>query len=183
MTAEMINESSQYLTFSLDNEIFALDIAQVREVLELSAVTRIPRTPHFMRGVINLRGHAVPVVDMRLKFGMDHRDDTVNTCIIIVETRFGDEGSVLGALVDSVSEVIELLPDAIEPAPRMGTTIKSDFIHGIGKHDERFIIVLDVVRVFSKQELELLSAQAQTSRVESGKTTAATSTMNEAATI
>jgi len=159
MTAEQTNDTNQYLTFSLDKETFALDISQVREVLELSSVTRIPRTPQFMRGVINLRGHAVPVVDMRLKFTMDQAQDTVNTCIIIVETRFAGECAILGALVDSVSEVIEMQPEVIEPAPRMGTTIKSDFIHGIGKHDERFVIVLDVGRVFSEQEMELLTAQ------------------------
>jgi len=170
MTTETINDTSQYLTFSLDNEIFALDIAQVREVLELSPITRIPRTPQFMRGVINLRGHAVPVVDMRLKFGMNHIEDTVNTCIIIVEAHFGDERSVLGALVDSVSEVIEMPPSVIEPTPRMGTAIKSDFIRGIGKHDERFIIVLDVGRVFSEEELEMLSAQSRAGGDDSGKT-------------
>jgi len=159
MDAHIDNDTNQYLTFSLDGEIFALAIAQVREVLELSSITRIPRTPPFMRGVINLRGHAVPVVDMRSKFGMARADDTVNTCIIIVETACAGETTVLGALVDSVREVVEMLPGAIVPAPRMGTAIRADYIMGIGKRDERFIIVLDVTKVFSETELEMLAHQ------------------------
>ncbi len=158
MAAEGTIDTNQYLTFSLAGETFALDIAQVREVLELAALTRIPRTPRFMRGVINLRGHAVPVVDMRLKFGMEPTEDTVNTCIIIVEARLGGDGAVLGALVDSVSEVVEMPPAHIEPAPRMGTSIRADFIRGIGKQDERFVIVLDVARVFSEDELALIAS-------------------------
>ena len=159
MDAHIDNDTNQYLTFSLDGEIFALAIAQVREVLELSSITRIPRTPAFMRGVINLRGHAVPVVDMRRKFGMPRADDTVNTCIIIVETAQAGEATVLGALVDSVREVVEMLPGAIAPAPHMGAAIRADYIMGIGKRDERFIIVLDVARVFSQEELEILARQ------------------------
>ncbi len=153
------NDTNQYLTFGLDGEVFALAIAQVREVLELSTITRIPRTPPFMRGVINLRGHAVPVVDMRRKFGMSRADDTVNTCIIIVETTCAGEPHILGALVDSVREVVELPPSAIEPAPRMGTTVRAESILGIGKRDEEFIIVLDIGRVFSEQEMDLLAAR------------------------
>jgi purine-binding chemotaxis protein CheW len=162
MAMHIDNDTNQYLTFSLDGEVFALAIAQVREVLELSSITRIPRTPPFMRGVINLRGHAVPVVDMRRKFGMNRADDTVNTCIIIVETAYAGEAAILGALVDSVREVVELPPAAIEPAPRMGTAIRADYIMGIGKRDDRFVIVLDIGRVFSEQELEMLAASDET---------------------
>jgi len=149
--------TNQYLTFSLDKEIFALDITQVREVLELATVTRIPRTPEFMRGVINLRGHAVPVVDMRLKFGMPVVDDTVDTCIVITEVNMEGESAVLGALVDSVREVFEMMPESIEPAPRMGTTIRTDFIRGMGKQDDEFVIILDINRIFSSEELAVLS--------------------------
>ncbi len=146
-------ETNQYLTFLLGKEIFALDIATVREVLELANITRIPRTPHFMRGVINLRGHAVPVVDMRLKFGMEAVEDTVNTCIIIVEVALDDEMTVLGALADSVREVMEIQPDAIDPAPRMGASVDINFIQGMSKLEDDFVMLLDINRIFSTEEL------------------------------
>ncbi len=147
---------NQYLTFTLNKDIYALDISSVREVLELTPITRIPRTPKFMRGVINLRGHAVPVVDMRLKFGMSKTEDTINTCIIIVEVLFDGDSTVMGALADSVREVIELTEDMIEEPPRMGTTIKTDFIRGMGKQGEDFVIILDINKILSVEELAVL---------------------------
>ncbi len=146
---------NQFLTFTLGKEIFALDIGTVREVLELPVITRIPRTPDFMRGVINLRGHAVPVVDMRMKFGMTQVEDTVDTCIIIVEIQDGGEVTVMGALVDSVREVFEMPPEAVEPAPKMGAAIKADYIRGMGRQGEEFVIILDIAKVFSAEELAL----------------------------
>ncbi|BFR47802.1 chemotaxis protein CheW [Nitratidesulfovibrio sp. HK-II] len=146
-------ETSQYLTFTLGEEVFALDIGTVREVLELTAITRIPRTPEFMRGVINLRGRAVPVLELRRKFGMDPVADTVNTCIIIVEAELEGEAAVIGALVDSVREVIEIPADAVEPAPRMGTAVRQDFIRGMGHRNDGFVIILDGNRIFSVEEL------------------------------
>src|SRR5512136_505844 len=119
-TAETL-ETTQYLTFRLDEELFALDIAKVREVLDCTAVTRVPRTPEFMLGVINLRGSVVPVVDLRLRFGMTRIEKTVNTCIIITEVNVDDDVLVLGVLVDSVQEVIDLSPAELEPAPKIGT--------------------------------------------------------------
>jgi len=156
MSVAEIIETTQYLTFKLDEEIFALDIAKVREVLDYTTVTKVPRTPEFMRGVINLRGSVVPVVDMRLKFGMTKTDKTVNTCIIIVEITLAGETVVLGALADAVHEVIELEPGQIEPAPKIGTRLKTDFIRGMGKRGEGFIIILDIDRVFSADELSLV---------------------------
>ncbi len=158
MSVPGIMHISQYLTFRLGDEVFALDIAQVREVLDYTSITRVPRTPDFMRGVINLRGSVVPVVDMRLKFGMPKTERTINTCIIIVEIKAGDESVLLGALADSVQEVIELGPGDIEPAPRIGTGLKVDFIKGMGKRDDKFLIILDVDRVFSEEELSDISA-------------------------
>lgn len=156
MSVAEIIETTQYLTFKLDEEIFALDIAKVREVLDYTTVTKVPRTPEFMRGVINLRGSVVPVVDMRLKFGMTKTDKTVNTCIIIVEITLAGETVVLGALADAVHEVIELEPGQIEPAPKIGTRLKTDFIRGMGKRGEGFIIILDIDKVFSSDELSLV---------------------------
>jgi purine-binding chemotaxis protein CheW len=111
MTVAGITEATQHLTFKLDEEVFALDISKVREVLEYTTVTKVPQTPDFMCGVINLRGGVVPVVDLRLKFDMAEAEKTVNTCIIIVEVTLDGESAVLGALVDSVQEVFEFEPD------------------------------------------------------------------------
>ena len=156
MSVAEITETTQYLTFKLGDEIFALDVAKVREILDFTTITKVPRTPDFMRGVINLRGSVVPVVDMRLKFGMAMTEKTVNTCIVVVEVTFDSETTVLGALVDSVQEVFELEPGQIEPAPRIGTRLRTDFIRGMGKHDKGFIIILDIDKVFSSDELSII---------------------------
>lgn len=153
MGTTAITDSLQYLTFTLDNEIFALDITKVREVLDMTTITRVPKTPEFMRGVINLRGSVVPVVDLRLKFGMSRTEQKVNTCIIIMEVIVDNETTILGALADSVQEVIELEPEQIEPAPRIGLRLKTDFIKGMGKQNNQFIIILDIDKVFSFDEL------------------------------
>ncbi|MBI4330011.1 MAG: chemotaxis protein CheW [Chloroflexi bacterium] len=153
MRVSGITKATQYLTFTLDEEVFALDISKVREVLDFRTVTKVPRTPVFMRGVINLRGSVVPVVDMRLKFGMSKTEKTVNTCIIIVEIALDGETAVLGALVDSVQEVMELEPDQIGPAPRIGARLRTEFIGGMGKRDDHFIIILDIDQIFSVDEL------------------------------
>jgi purine-binding chemotaxis protein CheW len=153
MSLTEIIETTQYLTYKLENEIFALDISKVREVLDFTKVTKVPRTPEFMRGVINLRGSVVPVVDMRLKFGMTKTEQTVNTCIIIVEIALDGDTTVLGALADSVQEVIDLEPSQIEPAPKIGTRLKTEFIRGMGKRSDNFIIILDIDKVFSADEL------------------------------
>jgi purine-binding chemotaxis protein CheW len=160
-TAEIM-EATQYLTFKLDKEVFALDITKVREVLDFTSVTRVPRTPEFMRGVINLRGSVVPVVDLRRKFGMPMTEKSVNTCIIIVEVNVDNEAAILGALADSVQEVMDLDPDHIEPAPKIGTRLNTEFIKGMGKRDNDFIIILDIDKVFTVNEL----AAVQSGRTE-----------------
>lgn len=160
MSDEALKDINQFLTFTLGKEIFALDIGTVREVLELTSITKIPRTPDFMRGVINLRGHAVPVVDMRLKLGMSKGEDTVDTCIIIVEIEFDGEFTVMGALVDSVREVFEMMPDTIEPAPKMGAAINAEYIKGMGRQNEQFIIIIDINKIFSAEELAMAKEMA-----------------------
>src|SRR5512135_1635297 len=162
MSVTAITETTQYLTFKLGDEVFALDIAKVREVLDFTSVTKVPRTPEFMRGVINLRGNVVPVVDMRLKFGLTRTEKTVNTCIIIVEISLDGDTTVLGALADSVQEVIDLEPDKIEPAPKIGTRLRTEFIKGMGNRNEQFIIILDIDKVFSVDELSLVQNAGQT---------------------
>ncbi|KAF0217436.1 MAG: purine-binding chemotaxis protein [Geobacteraceae bacterium] len=148
-------ELTQYLTFKLEEEVFALDIGKVREVLDFTTLTKVPQTPEFMRGVINLRGSVVPVVDMRLKFGMTETDKTLNTCIIIVEIAVDGECTVIGAMADSVQEVIDLEPEQIEPPPRIGTKLNTEFIRGMGKRDDQFIIILDIDKVFSSADLAI----------------------------
>lgn len=157
MSNSMVNETKQYLTFKLSDEVFGVDVAQVREILDYVKITKVPQTPDFMCGVINLRGSVVTVVDMNLKFGMKRTEQTVNTCIVVVEVKIGDETAVLGALVDSVQEVFEIEPQNIEPAPRIGTKLNTEFIKGMGKRDENFIIILDIDKVFSTEELELVT--------------------------
>jgi purine-binding chemotaxis protein CheW len=156
MSVTAITETTQFLTFRLEEEIFSIDISKVREVLDFTSITKVPRTPEFMRGVINLRGSVVPVVDMRLKFGMSKTERTVNTCIIIVEISVDGDTTVLGALADSVQEVIELEPQQIEPAPRIGTRLRTEFIRGMGKRDEQLLIILDIDKIFSVDELSLV---------------------------
>jgi purine-binding chemotaxis protein CheW len=159
MSVSEITETRQYLTFKLANEVFATDVAKVREVLDLTPITAIPRTPDFMAGVINLRGSVVPVVDFRLCFGMSKTEKTRNTCIVVVEVVLDSEAIVIGALADSVEEVIDLEPEQIEPAPRIGAHIRTDFIRGMGKRDTQFIMILDIDRVFSAEELAVVRAQ------------------------
>jgi purine-binding chemotaxis protein CheW len=158
MSVSEITETRQYLTFKLGNEVFATDVAKVREVLDLTPITAIPRTPEFMAGVINLRGSVVPVVDLRLCFGMSKTERTRKTCIVVVEVLLEAEAIVIGALADSVEEVIDLEPEQIEPAPSIGTRIRTDFIRGMGKHDGQFIMILDIDRVFSVEELAAVRA-------------------------
>jgi purine-binding chemotaxis protein CheW len=161
MGATGVEQTSQFLTFRLAEEVFALEISQVREVLDFTQITRVPRMPEFMRGVINLRGSVVPVVDLRLKFGMSATERTVNTCIIIAEIQVEGERTLLGALADSVQEVLDLEPGQIEPPPRLGASVDARFIRGMGKRDERFVIILDVDRVFSAGELSLVQATGE----------------------
>ena len=154
--SNLIKDIRQYLTFKLSDEIFGVDVAQVREILDYIQITKVPQTPDFMCGVINLRGSVVPVVDMRLKFGMEKTEKTVNTCIVVVEVTLEEENITLGALVDSVQEVFELSPSEIEPAPRIGTKLNTSFIKGMGKRDDRFIILLNIDRVFCSEELNVI---------------------------
>ncbi|MGC3999647.1 MAG: chemotaxis protein CheW [Anaeromyxobacter sp.] len=149
---------SQYLTFTLDQERYAVEIARVREVLEFTTVNKVPRTPDFMRGMINLRGNVVPVIDLRLKFGLGPTQRTVDTCVIISEVMVDGEALVLGALADSVQEVIELDAASIAPPPRMGTRVAMEFIRGVGKRDDQFLILLDLDRVLAEDELQAVAA-------------------------
>ncbi len=151
-----ITETLLYLTFKLEDEIFAIDVSQVREVLDITTITKVPQTPDFMRGVINVRGSVVPVVDMRRKFGMPPVDNTTDTRIVVMEVTMDGETIILGAQADAVKEVIELEPGDIEPPPRLGTRWRTDLIKGIGKRNDIFMLLLDVDRLFSSDELAVV---------------------------
>lgn len=160
-----MSDTNQYLTFTLDEEQYALSVLKVREVLEYTRITKIPKTADYMKGVINLRGQGVPVIDLRSKFGLPEIDNTKSTSIIVMEVQgAGGEGVVLGALADSVQEVIELEPSQIEPAPRFGTRLATEFILGMGKKDEKFIIILDIDKIFNSEEVSALN------KVDAGET-------------
>ncbi len=152
---------NQYLTFILAGEYYALPVATVQEVLELQDVTRIPQMADYMKGVINVRGSVLPVIDLRLKFGMEAAETTVDTAIIVTEVSTGDSSVTVGCQADSVDEVLDIPPENIEPAPRVGTKIKADFIRGIGKNNEHFIMILDIDRVFEQEELQAMEESSK----------------------
>jgi purine-binding chemotaxis protein CheW len=146
----------EYLTFKLDGDKFAVDVLKTREIVDLRAVTKVPQCPEFMLGVINLRGSVVPVIDLRLKFGMDKTESSQTTCIVVMDVLLNEENIIVGAMVDSVEEVLELDDSQIEPAPRIGTRLNSEFIRGMGKQDDQFLIILDIDRVFSTDEISVV---------------------------
>ena len=148
----MITETRQYMTFKMGDEWFAIDVAQVREVLEVSQITKVPTAPAYMRGVVNVRGQATPAVDLRLRFGLPKGTDTVHTRIVVMELELDGEATVLGGIADSVHEVIELEPAQIDPAPRIAMRWRTEFIEGMGKRGDDFIIILNVNAVFSSQD-------------------------------
>ena len=149
--------TTQYLTFMLGEEHYAVEVDKVKEVLEFTKITHVPKMPPFMLGVINLRGSVVPVIDLRLKFGMEKTEKSVETGIIVMEISFEGETVILGGLADSVQQVIELDAANIEPAPRIGTRIDTHFIKGMGKHEDNFLIILDIDKVFTLSELSQVS--------------------------
>jgi purine-binding chemotaxis protein CheW len=156
----MIAETNQYMTFKLGDELFAINVAQVREVLEKSRITKVPTAPHYMRGMVNVRGKAIPVVDLRLRFGLPRGEDTVNTRIIVMELELDGEEVVLGGMADSVHEVIELDSANINPPPRIAMRWRTEFIQGMGRRGDEFIIILDVNAVFSSEDLAVVGEAA-----------------------
>ncbi|QLA15572.1 chemotaxis protein CheW [Desulfolutivibrio sulfoxidireducens] len=145
---------SRFLTFTLGEIFFAINIHSVREILDLPEITRIPGAPEYMRGVVNVRGTAVPVMDLRMKFGLGQVEKTVNTRVVIVEIAKKDSTAVVGALADSVKEVLELEPEAIDPPPSMGAAVRTDYVRGIGKHGGRFLLILDVEKVLTSEDIQ-----------------------------
>lgn len=150
-------EEAQYLTFLLGSEMFAIDILGIKEIIEYGSLTSVPMMPAFIRGVINLRGAVVPVVDLPARFGRPASDVTRRTCIVIIEADNEGEKQDIGVVVDAVSEVLEIPAGEIEPPPSFGAKIRADFISGMGKVKEKFVIILDANKVLSVNELAMLS--------------------------
>ncbi len=142
----------QFLSFKLEEEKYGVDVRNVRNILEHTAVTKLPRTPESMLGVINDRGGVLPVVDLRLKFGLPKGEKTIDTCIIVLEATYESETVFIGVLVDSVEEVIDLEIENIDPPPKIGTGFNVDFIQGMGKQGDQFITLLNIEKVFSNNE-------------------------------
>lgn len=151
------DQHGQYLTFRLGGEMFAIGILNIKEIIEYGSVTAVPMMPAFIRGVINLRGAVVPVVDLLMRFGKKPSVITRRSCIVIIEVDGGDERQDVGVVVDSVSEVLEIPGSEIEPAPAFGAKIRSDFIQGMGKVNGKFVIILSVNKVLSVDEMALLT--------------------------
>jgi len=151
----------QYLTFSLGEEVFAMDIRTVREIIQYGSMTTVPLMPQFVRGVINLRGAVVPVIDLQARFGRNAAEVSKKTCIVIFDAQREGERIELGLMVDAVSEVVEIPPDQIEPPPSFGGVVKRDFIRGMGKMGTRFVIVLEPDKAFDIEDMARLCESSQ----------------------
>ena len=153
MRALKAAEQSQYLTFVLGGEMFAIGILAIKEIIEFDKLTSVPMMPRFVRGVINLRGAVVPVMDLLARFGRKPSEVTKRTCIVIVEVAAEEGAQVIGVLVDAVNEVLDIADTEIEPAPAFGARVRSDFIAGMGKVAGKFVIILSVDHVLSASEM------------------------------
>ncbi|MEI7894596.1 MAG: chemotaxis protein CheW [Myxococcales bacterium] len=167
MAATKLGRTNQYLTFRLGPETYALDVGNAREIVEVSEVTKIPRTPPWIRGVINLRGTVVPVLDLKLKFDMGVTEKTVNTVVIIVELLLAGDPFVIGVLADAAQEVFELEAKHIEPPPKFGARVDTQYMRGLARRGDAIYIILDIERVFSGGDMSMAqqvseSLEAQT---------------------
>jgi purine-binding chemotaxis protein CheW len=157
---EAAAQTGQYLTFVLGNEPFAIGILVIKEIIEFGQPTEVPLMPAYVRGVINLRGAVVPVIDLQARFGRGIATVGKRTCIVIIEVDDGGESHDIGIMVDAVSAVIEIAAQQIEPAPSFGSSVRTEFVAGLGKVDENFVIILDIARTFSMDELAVLDNAA-----------------------
>lgn len=163
-------ELNSYLTFKLENETFAANVSKVLNILELTKITRVPKAPGYMKGVINLRGSVLPLIDTRIKFGMTETEFTSNTCILVLDIEIESESVHVGALVDSVQEVIELSEDEIAPPPSIGNRYQSDFITGMARWKDEFVMILNMDYIFSADDIidmkEMTSMAKESAKIE-----------------
>jgi purine-binding chemotaxis protein CheW len=161
MNQENLSKINSYLSFKLGDEEFAAHVGKVLNILEMTRITEVPKAPEYMKGVINLRGTVLPVIDTRIKFGMTPTVYTTNTCIIVLDIELDGESIHVGALVDAVQAVLEIEKGQIMPPPSIGSKYKSDFIEGVANIDEKFIMILNMDAVFSSDELSSLKDKAE----------------------
>lgn len=154
---EKQNNVNSYLTFRLGEEEFGVHVGQVINILEMTSITKVPRSPYFMKGVINLRGKVLPIIDARLKFGMEEKAYTSNTCIIVMDLELHGETVDIGAIVDDVLSVVEIDKSQVEPPPGIGSKYKSEFIYGMAKVNEEFIMLIDMQKVISIDEMSQIA--------------------------
>ena len=155
------SDQSQYLTFGVHGEEYGIGVLLVREILRYDVVTRVPTTPPWIRGVINVRGNVVPVVDLAVKLGLPESPTTRLTCIVIAEVEVNGEVTVMGVIADAVNQVVDLRPEDIEPPPTFGTRIRVDYLIGMAEIDQKFILILDINQLLSADELVVVQAAAQ----------------------
>jgi purine-binding chemotaxis protein CheW len=156
VAAGSAEQTQQYLTFVLGGEVFAMGILAIKEIIEYAELTEVPMMPEYVRGVINLRGAVVPVIDLSVRFGKPSSPVTKRTCIVIIEIEARDERHVLGVVVDAVNAVMDIPPSDVEPPPAFGASIRTDFIRGMGKVNGKFVILLDVDHVLAADEMDVL---------------------------
>ena len=157
----LASHAGLYLTFALGDEIYGLQILAVQEIMQLVPITRVPRTPDFVRGVINLRGKVIPVMDLRRKFSMNAAEDSAQTCIVVVDVAAATQRICMGVVVDRVAEVLNVSADQVEPPPTFGAAVDTDFILGMGKVGEKVIMLLDIQRVLAGGELSMVEDMAR----------------------
>lgn len=153
--ARAMAHAGKHLTFKLGEEVFGLEILKVQEIIGLLPVTAVPRTPAYVRGIINLRGKVIPVVDLRLKFDMPAHEDTERTCIIVINVFMDNRPVTMGIIVDEVSEVLDIKETQLEPPPSFGALVNTEFLLGVGKVGEKVVMLLDADRVFAVEEMAL----------------------------
>jgi purine-binding chemotaxis protein CheW len=163
MTAEMTKtatvgaKAGKYLTFQLRKEVYGIEILKVQEIIGMMTVTRVPKTPDFVRGVINLRGKVIPVIELRRKFDFESQADTERTCIVVVQIAWNGTAVTMGLIVDEVSEVLNVAAEQIEPSPAFGAGVDTDFILGMGKIGQKVVMLLDVDKVLAAEELKAIT--------------------------
>jgi len=160
---ETTARAGKYLTFNLADEHYGLEIMRIQEIVGIMPITRIPRMPAFVAGIVNLRGKVIPVVDLRLAFGLESAEVTDRTCIIVVRVeRSAGQSAVMGVLVDEVSDVVALADDAIEETPEFGSAIDTSFIKGVGRSEDRVLLLLDIEQVLSDDQMESVESATKT---------------------
>ncbi|MFP4556684.1 MAG: chemotaxis protein CheW [Bacteroidales bacterium] len=161
MDQDNLSKINSYLSFKLGDEEFAAHVSKVLNILEMTKITEVPKAPEYMKGVINLRGTVLPVIDTRIKFGMTPTEYTTNTCIIVLDIEVDGETIQVGALVDAVQAVLEIDKKQIMPPPSIGSKYRSEFIEGVANIDEKFIMILDMDAVFSTEDLTTLKTKTE----------------------